>query len=209
MQATIYPLFSTPIYHVADTNFRISDDLINELLDTDRFPNWNSTCGLSKNIDILNYEKLKDARRVCEFHIQEYVKNIMAIKNTVHITTSWLSRNQPNDDHPIHDHPNSVFSGCLYLRSSPRSLMIFEGKNHFSRHWPFCYHYEHPTNIYNANEWPVVVDTGTFLLWPSDVLHRSNRNPLDVTRLALCFNTFVSGDLTEKNINVFGARLTL
>ena len=195
-QPIIYPLFSTPVYHVPDTKIQIDSTLVNRLLDKTEFPNCVSTSGLSKNTFILDNPDFKDIRRVCEFHLQEYVTQVCGLDNEFYITNSWVSRNEPNIDHPLHSHPNSIFSGCLYLKSSKKSELSFGAVDHLSKTWPLTFNRKR-TNIYNATIWSVPVDTGAIVIWPSNVFHSSNPNPLKDTRVAMCFNTFIRGDLTD------------
>ena len=194
MQPDIYPLFSTPVYYVLDTKFRVDNNVLTKFLDRTEFPNLNKDTGLTNNQFILDDVEYKDIRRVCEFHLQEYITNVCGFDNEFYITNSWLTRNESGTPHHPHAHPNSIFSGCLYLKSSPKSVMTFSSKNHFTKTWPFTYN-KKQDNIYNSDNWSVTVDTGTIVIWPSDLLHGSNPNPLNSTRVALCFNTFIRGSI--------------
>ena len=193
-QPVVYPLFSVPVYYIPDTKFRADKQTIDTLLDIERFPNWNQECGLSADMFILEHTEFSDIRRVCEFHLQKYIKEVCGFDNEFYITNSWISRNAPGIDHRSHAHPNSIFSGCLYLKSSPRSILTISSENHFNKKWNFTYNIKNP-NIYNSTNWPVSVDTGALVIWPSDIRHESNQNPLNETRLVMCFNTFIRGDI--------------
>ena len=201
-QPIIYPLFSTPVYYVRDTGFRLDDPVLDQLLDTANIPSLNSECGLSKDVFIFDRPELYEARKTCEYHLNEYVKNICGFTDEFYITNSWLSRNEPGVPHHEHYHLNSIFSGCLYLRSSPDSQMQYSGKNHFSRHWPLTFHKTEAYNIYNSEKWWVPVDTGCIVIWPSDVNHSSSPNPLDDTRIVVCFNTFIRGNMGDTGVYV-------
>lgn len=205
MQPIIYPLFSVPIYYVPDTKFQINDKILNRLLDVTEFPNWIKSSGLSENRFILDNLDFKDIRRVCEFHLNEYITKVCGLDNEFYITNSWLSRNAPNVEHKSHVHPNSIFSGCFYLKSSKNSELTFSSVNHLSKSWPFEFKKKY-INIYNADNWSVPVDSGTIVIWPSNVLHGSNPNPLNETRVVLCFNTFVRGNMSSTN---YGTDLVL
>jgi len=208
MQPIIYPLFSTPVYHVPDTKFRVDNALLTRFLDRTEFPNFRPTCGLTENMFILDNPEFKSIRRVCEFHLQEYVTAVLGIETEFYITNSWLSRNEPNIDHGPHPHPNSIISGCLYLKSSPKSELIVTSKNHLDKTWPIQFRKTH-INIYNADKWNISVDTGAIVLWPSDLFHGSNANPLNETRIALCFNTFIRGDLSTVDLGGYSTNLIL
>lgn len=192
----IYPLFSTPIYYVPDTKIQIDSTLLTRLLDKTEFPDFVETAGLSKNQFILDNPDFKDIRRVCELHLQEYTTQVCGLDNEFYITNSWLSRNEPNIDHPPHAHINSIFSGCLYLKSSQNSELSFGSLDQLSKTWPLAFNRKR-INIYNATSWSVPVDTGAIVIWPSNVFHSSNPNPLKDTRVVMCFNTFIRGDLTD------------
>ena len=205
MQPIIYPLFSTPVYYVPDTNFRVDSKLLTSLVDTNLFPNWNDECGLTKEQFIFDRPELKDVQRVCEYHLHEYITKVCAFSNEFYITNSWLSRNAPGVSHAPHKHPNSIFSGCLYLHSSAKSMLTVSSSSHFDKHWPFTYS-KTAANIYNATSWPLSVDTGTIVIWPSNLSHGSSPNPLNDTRVAVCFNTFMRGDIGAQG---YGTDLTL
>ena len=177
-----------------DTTFRINNDILNRFLDRTEFPNWIESAGLSKNLYILDNPEFRDIRGVCEYHLQKYIKTVVGLDDEFYITNSWLSRNEYNVTHPNHGHPNSIFSGCFYLKSSRTSELTISSVNHLSKTWPFEFKKNH-TNIYNADNWSLSVDTGAIAIWPSNVLHGSNPNPLDDTRVVMCFNTFVRGDM--------------
>lgn len=191
----IYPLFSSPVYFVNDTGIRVNDNLLNKLANTDEIPGLGPECGLSKDVDVLNtYPELSEVKDVCNYHLQQYVNQICGYSQQFYITTSWLSRNKTGIHHQPHSHPNSILSGCLYLRSSPDNKLLFHGDPHFKKHWPLTYSTTQ-FNIYNSESWWVPVNTGTIVIWPSNVLHSASENKLDDVRVALCFNTFIKGKI--------------
>jgi len=199
----IYPLFSAPVYVQFGLEFNVSDNTLKEL---EQLPGLGPDCGLSQNIDVLDRPDLANIRNLCEQHLQLYVENICGYDNDIRITTSWMSRNPPGVDHPPHNHPNSLFSGCLYLKSSPDNKFNLHGQNHFTKHWPFTYNIK-TNNIYNSDDWWIPVDTGTLVIFPSNLQHSAGPNQLDETRVVLCFNSFIKGTLGGSGD--FAARLKL
>ena len=189
MTPIVYPLFSTPVYCIPDTGLRLTDAQLSVL---EEYPSINDKCGLSINVNILNELNMQIVKEVCEFHLDQYVKNVFGCADDIYITTSWLSRNQPGEDHYAHSHPNSVISGCLYLKSGEGNRLNLHGHNHFNRQYPLTWNID-TFNIYNSDDWWVPVNTGTIVLWPSNVTHSAAPNILDTTRIALCFNSFVRG----------------
>jgi oxalate decarboxylase/phosphoglucose isomerase-like protein (cupin superfamily) len=189
MTPIVYPLFSSPVYCIPDTGLRLSE---NELARLEEYPSINDECGLSRNVNILAEPNMEAVREVCEHHLDQYVKNVFGCANNFYITTSWLSRNKPGADHYAHSHPNSVISGCLYLKAGSGNKLNFHGHNHFNKQFPLTWDIK-TFNIYNSDDWWIPVDTGTIVLWPSNITHSASPNTLDETRIALCFNSFVRG----------------
>lgn len=185
----IYPLFSTPVYCQFDTGISVSATVMNMLKS---LPSINDECGLSIDVNVLGRPELAELRELCEYHLDQYVREVCSFQDEFYITTSWLSRNGPGQDHYAHSHPNSIFSGCLYLQSSPDNRLTFYKQSHFSAHVPLTYTIK-DLNIYNSDDWWIPVDTGTIVIFPSNLKHSASPNMLNDTRVALCFNTFVRG----------------
>jgi ectoine hydroxylase-related dioxygenase (phytanoyl-CoA dioxygenase family) len=76
------------------------------------------------------------------------------------------------------------------------------GKTHFDRQMNFMYNHTGDFNVYNSSIYHLNVETGSIVLWPSDIEHGSNPNPSDELRIALCFNSFVRGKLGFGNMYV-------
>lgn len=191
MNPIIYPLFSAPIYYMPKTGVKVARAELGELTElTTILP----TSGLTVDVNVLARPGLADARRVCEYHLNQYVRNVFGVTDNIYITTSWLSLNRPGMDHYAHSHPNSIISGCLYLRSGPTNRLNFHGQNHFNKMMPMTWAKD-TFNVYNSDDWWVPVDTGTIVIWPSNLQHSAGPNQLDDVRIALCFNTFVKGRL--------------
>ncbi len=198
----IYPLFSAPVYAAFDTGITLPDEDLEFLAS---LPGLEGSWGLSKDIDVLALPQLAEARKLCEYHLQQYIDQVCSFTGQeFYITNSWLSRNPQGADHYRHNHPNSMFSGCLYLRSNPDSRLSFHGENHFTRHWPLTYT-QKDLNIYNSSEWWLPADTGTLIIFPSNLVHSANVNTQPETRIALCWNSFIRGTLG--NPGDYAARL--
>lgn len=185
----IYPLFSSPVYHVDDTGYRPSTELLSTL---ENLPaKQTSHSGLTEDEYVLNRPDMLHLRDVCQHYLDDYVATVCGYKETFIITNSWLSRNPKFQGHNFHSHANSIFSGCLYLRASKDSAPVqFRNKNRLSTEFNFTYDIEQ-TNLFNSNEWSIPVSTGTLIIFPSYLDHGSLPNLNEDTRICLGFNSFV------------------
>jgi uncharacterized protein (TIGR02466 family) len=114
------------------------------------------------------------------------------------ITQSWINISQPNQWHHPHGHPNSIFSGVLYLNAVPDVDKIF-----FIKDEPYQ-RIEYPFkgwNSFNSREWWLPVETGSIVIFPSYLRHRVAPNQSEHNRVSLSFNTFAIGKLgREENL---------
>jgi uncharacterized protein (TIGR02466 family) len=114
------------------------------------------------------------------------------------ITQSWINISQPNQWHHPHGHPNSMFSGVLYLNAVPDVDKIF-----FIKDEPYQ-RIEYPFkgwNSFNSREWWLPVETGSIVIFPSYLRHRVAPNQSEHNRVSLSFNTFAIGKLgREENL---------
>jgi len=114
------------------------------------------------------------------------------------ITQSWINISQPNQWHHPHGHPNSMFSGVLYLNAVPDVDKIF-----FIRDEPYQ-RIEYPFkgwNSFNSREWWLPVETGSIVIFPPYLRHRVAPNQSEHNRVSLSFNTFAIGKLgREENL---------
>jgi uncharacterized protein (TIGR02466 family) len=186
----IYPLFSSPVYHVDDIGYRPSDELIATLESLPSSKSW-SHSGLTKDERILDREDMQELKGICQHYLSDYIKTVCGYKENFIITNSWLSRNPKFQGHNQHNHANSIFSGCLYLKANKDTAPIqFRSKNRLSKDFNFAYEIE-TSNVFNASEWTVPVSTGSLVIFPSYLHHGSLPNLDDTTRICLGFNSFV------------------
>ncbi len=185
----VYPLFSTPVYHVEDTGLRIEENILKDLENLP-LPDRNGP-GLTEDLYILKKPELRSAYDVVKQHLDFYVKNICGFNEEFILINTWLTRNKTGQNHYRHFHPNSIFNGVLYLRADPNTAPIhFHGKTALSKGFDFTYTIDN-FNIYNSENWQVPVQTGSLLIFPSTLEHSAGVNESPETRICLGFNAFV------------------
>ncbi len=187
--ATVFPLFSTPVYFVEDTGFRLDETTLKTLEDLPLPKNGGP--GLTDDLYILKRPELKEAKDLIQQHLDIYVSQICSFKEEFFLTNSWLTRNKTGQHHYRHFHPNSIFNGVFYLRADSQTAPIrFHGKTSLSKDFNFTYNIEN-FNIYNSENWQVSVQTGSLLIFPSTLEHSAGPNESPETRICLGFNSFV------------------
>ncbi len=140
----------------------------------------------------LNEPGLENLKKDLEEHIDTYVREIMKVDYNVYITNSWKNLTKPGEQHMIHNHSNSIISGCLYLRSSHIQPTISFTRGNF----PYLLAFE-PTEFtpFNALEWTIPVEDNNIILFPSTMHHCVKTNQSNKERMSLAFNTFVRGNI--------------
>jgi len=204
IEDTVYPLGAIPVYHVKDTGFRLPTETLKELenLPYHAVTPISEVCDMAsvtKNTNILSLNSLKEAEKICKDYLYKYITEICGYAETFIITNSWLTRNKKESvGHPTHAHPNSIFSGCLYLNAGDEESSInFYPKVRLSEGFNFTYTPSIGT-IYNSGEIKLSVQTGSMVLFPSSLPHSVPAKTSDTTRIALCFNTFVKAKFGDK-----------
>lgn len=183
----LWPLFSKPVFK---TYLDVSDVDTSNIKWAKNYQNW-----ISPSQNILGepeYEKL--AERIFE-GLAEYFYGIMQASPDVHliITESWFNKTEKGQTHHRHWHPNSILSGVVYLDSVGDT-----GKIKFiTSQYDTIEYNTLDSNLYNSRSWSVTPESGTMLIFPSNVEHLVDEYQGDTPRISLAFNTFVKG-----NINV-------
>jgi uncharacterized protein (TIGR02466 family) len=102
------------------------------------------------------------------------------------LTDAWVNINQKGHYNTPHNHPDSILSGCVYIKASEKAGNIrFEkeaGVGYYSSTYLMDKHiYNHSTIVYPALEKQV-------LIFPSYLLHSVEPNQSDEDRISIAFN---------------------
>ena len=184
----IFDLFSTPL--------RI--DNLNRNVHPHEAETLEKLIGITKNnlgnersasSNVLDHPLLSELAFSCTESLNNFAREELKIVQTsFRITQSWVNVSYKNGYHFAHSHPNSVFSGVLYLQASePDQIMFHRHREETS--WRFAYD---EWNGYNSKTWTVPVKTGDIVIFPSQLVHEV---PLiqNKKRVSLAFNSFPVG----------------
>jgi len=182
---SITPLFSTPVY-ISDSSYNIDEKLLDNVKNLNKKRNKNNT--ISNNYNVLSY--FTELKSFCDINIKKF-KDVLCIENDIYITTSWFNYTEKNESHHLHNHPNSIFSGVLYL-SGDIKINFHRG------HHPFCLHLDYyDFNLGNSEQWQMDLKPGDLILFPSGLQHEVTNYNNNDTRISLAFNTFVKGEVCK------------
>jgi uncharacterized protein (TIGR02466 family) len=193
MQAEITPLFSVPVYQaLVEQDFSKELDFITNIELMKAKNNHVST-----DYYVLEHSELERCKKICQEHLDTYIKNTLDCKQEFYITNSWVACSRPGESHHVHAHPNSIVSGVLYLKASNNcGNIIFHHKSSLRNHFDFSYDLN-SFNMMNSPTWRYNVQAGHILLFPSWVNHSVEENRSGQDRIVLGFNTFVRGTFGE------------
>ena len=143
---------------------------------------------------ILEQPELAAMQAFVQKQIKSYTQNLLKLDSSIdlYITQSWLNKAEKDQYHPLHNHPNSVLSGVLFLSGGGKLPPI--RFHRFNPLFPLELNFTE-LNDFNATcRWfePVY---GQLILFPSSLLHDVTPNKTDSTRITLSFNTFVRGEI--------------
>jgi len=134
-----------------------------------------------------------------EFVLSEtgMVMDFLTLKREAHyITNMWGNITNPNHRHPVHMHPNCLYSGILYIKT-PEGC----GKTAFTDPRPaarvFEPNYEQLTQ-WNTGLMGITPEKGTMMIWPSWMTHGVDRGFTkneDDDRVVVAFNVMMVGKI--------------
>ena len=148
----------------------------------------------SDNDYILDDENLIDLKKFCLESVQEYISDVLGIKDEIEIQQSWINLNKPGQNHPEHYHGNSFISGVFYLSSDQEggAPIAFKSELHKSN-FSILIHPDNPYAKYYSSlaasfKYPSV--PGQLLVFSSNTIHSVPQNQSDSVRVSLSFNTY-------------------
>lgn len=183
-------LFPTPIA-VNEYEGNIDYDFINSL---EKEPNGGNS--ISVNRSILQDEKLSKLNNFILDQLNQYIDIVYKPVNEleVYITQSWVNYTNKNEEHHLHNHPNSLVSGVFYIDAND-GIELVNTNNNLSIQ-------SREIDVLNASSWLVPATANKLILFPSSTWHRVPKVVSDKTRISIAFNTFIRGDISQDQKNL-------
>ena len=178
-----------------DRNFTDSEKESFSKLQIEIRGNAKNTTSISS--EILERPEFSDLKQFCLDKSIFYMKNILAVPDTVepYITLSWLNFTNKGEHHHRHSHSNSILSGVFYIYAKKDIDKIHFFKDRYVAIDLGSTNY----NPFNSETWWVPVETGDIVIFPSSVWHGVMPANNDYTRISLAFNVFVRGEIGNKS----------
>lgn len=130
-----------------------------------------------------------EVKRCIEMYVNYFKDNILGYSNTeVGITTSWITKTEPDGYSELHDHKNSWYSGVLYFDSIEDcgNLCITDTSKRIKlNNVP-----DELADTLNAETFMFAPQKNNMVLFPSYLNHRISRNNSNQDRYSLAFNIF-------------------
>lgn len=201
-EGVIYPLFSTPLYHVNAPECNIDvinfDDLPYELFSSNEKQD-NTINSIEQNI--LGLEEFSDIKKHVDAAMCEYVFGQLKLPTNLDLklVCSWMLIGFPGSKTNAHLHTNSMFSGIFYLKSEENAGdLIFSAE---ATALTYTSHVVKPIptefNLINSRSWTIKPKTKDIVIFPSHVLHEVTENLSGEIRCAIAFNYFMIGEISD------------
>jgi hypothetical protein len=195
MEISVNGIFPTPLLWVKIfENFSIEE----QSFFVNCYKNFIENKGnlISENKNILLDSKMKRIYDGIKEVLVVYKKNILGISDQANliITQSWLNKTEPEQYHHRHKHFNSIVSGVLYIQTIPNDNIVFERP---ILDWFEINNLQHTPFTSSTTKLSVV--NGMLILFPSSLVHFVEKNNSSVDRISLSFNTFLTGNIGNKN----------
>lgn len=200
------PLFSKPIFISA---LSITEEIKSKVKSLSYYQPQNSLGQLSNNTYVLDEEPFAHLKKEIGKKIKNYVNDVLEVQDEIdfYITNSWVTVHDKGDYAPLHIHTNSLISGTLYINipEDDDSLFQLHAPDTFKPFGLFKLKLKN-LNFWNSATSSLKPETGTLILFPSDLAHSTTAMTSDKEyRYCLAFNVFVRGDIYDQEASDKGS----
>jgi uncharacterized protein (TIGR02466 family) len=179
-------LFPTPVAFF-DLGIELTEEERSFLLNQERRPNEGNESSVEKYL--LRRPEMERLAAAVESKVMEYAKEVWKAEVDPFVTQSWVNWTKPGQYHHKHAHPNSLYSGVLYIDvEDDRDRITF---------YQSGYQQIKPTysewNRWNSESWWLPIKRDQMVIFPSSLTHMVETVPGEVIgkeRVSLAFNTF-------------------
>jgi len=196
----LHNLWPIPIYENTITPFNNKwvDIAFNETYERMHSNNGDITV----NRYILDLPEFFEIRQHVIYHLNVLMKNYFGASDNVEfcLLNSWINKHHKGDYGQLHNHQNSLISGCLYLQVNDHTGGIRFYKNTaWTNLLPLSVAIEYKKlNHINSQYYTISPKQGSIVIFPSHLEHMIEKNQSDETRCSLAFNFYVRGKLGKE-----------
>lgn len=189
----IITLFPKTIFK---TNLKIDNSSIKKTIKKIKFIkgdhiNNSSSSSCDRNV-LNNIKQLTMIKSIIEEKFNHFKNYYMGwTNNRFFISTSWITKSQPNQECQMHRHKNCLYSGVYYVDVPKNSGdILFTNIN-----TPDFYIIPKTFNQYNSSNATIKTQEGDLIFFPSNLHHKITLNNSKKERYSIAFNFFPIGNL--------------
>ena len=180
---------------IEHTSFRLTDDEISIITNNEYYkPKSNH---LTKTSFLLKDTRLSRVKNFLDEHINNYIENVIEIRDKFVMTQSWSTITKKDEYHHIHHHPNTMFSLVFYVSSEGKKSgnFVFDFRpSRLREGWNFSFKIKR-YNTFNSTTWEYPVNTGDLIIFPAWMYHYTRKNDTNKDRIVIAANYFIDDEI--------------
>lgn len=183
--------------------FTCSQNLIEEIFgEIDKNSNFKfikNTLNEKSNLQFKNQHVLNWING-CLQEVQNELWKDQVLDFKLKVVDCWLNKSNRMQKHHRHGHPNSLYSGILYLSDHTKNsetMFYFDDPWHEYETNKFFHFLENPIKYEIHGQY--IPKIGDMIIFPSSIEHDTKPNIDKHPRLTLAFNSFVTGKLGKES----------
>jgi len=152
---------------------------------------------VNQDFEILNKPQFKLLGDMLLKSFTTFTKEHLKISNDFKVSSSWLTKTEPNHQSHFHRHYNCYYSGVFYIDTDEGGEIIFE--NMADERFLLN---KIEDNDYNTKSFIFKTENKMIIFFPSDIQHKIAENKTNKDRYSLAFNFYPVGNIGVRDSNV-------
>jgi len=153
---------------------------------------------INEDFKILNKPEFKLLGDIILKSFTDFTKEQLKISNDFKISSSWLTKTEPNHHSNYHRHNNCYYSGVFYIETAEDGGEIMFDNMADER---FMLN-KIEDNTYNTRNFIFKTKNKMIMFFPSDIHHKISKNKTNNDRYSVAFNFYPIGQIGEFDSNV-------
>lgn len=152
---------------------------------------------VNQEFDILNKPQFKLLGDMILKSFKKFAREQLKISNDFKISSSWLTKTEPNHESHFHRHYNCYYSGVLYIDTDEGGEIVFD--NMADERFLLN---KIEDNNYNTRSFIFETKNKMIIFFPSDIHHKIAENKTNKDRYSVAFNFYPIGNIGVRDSGV-------
>tara|TARA_A100001391_G_C5005914_1_gene261981 strand:+ start:64 stop:672 length:609 start_codon:yes stop_codon:yes gene_type:complete len=152
---------------------------------------------VNQEFEILNKPQFKLLGDMILKSFKNFTREQLKISNDFKISSSWLTKTEPNQESHYHRHYNCYYSGVLYIDTDEGGEIVFDNMTDER----FLLN-KIEDNNYNTRSFIFETKNKMIIFFPSDIHHKIAENKTNKDRYSVAFNFYPIGNIGVRDSNV-------